>query len=335
MVDFIVTYCKAGLLWFSAFNSSSLLLLLAAVQLMAFCALWRWRWRDYYLPRKYFLCAEDDARVPAAAPLLTARPVKASIVIPCYNSGKVLEEHLPAILEQNFDDYEVIVVDEASTDDTRIVLQRLEARYKHLRHTFVPDSARYVSRAKLAVTLGIRSARSPWVVLTTPDSLPRGNNWLSTLAAHFSDEVDFVWGVLRMAEVGLGVNERFMNACVGNCCFSARRVPGEPSGPIVPIWQYVASGFLPTKGMRIVWHRHMERTNSWLRLYRGKGGHHLPCIQTQWWRRNFQERRPSARSGSAGGRSCVIGVAAGVSFCFGREGLRLPPMSCSCPAYFI
>lgn len=204
MVDFIVTYCKAGLLWFSAFNSSSLLLLLAAVQLMAFCALWRWRWRDYYLPRKYFLCAEDDARVPAAAPLLTARPVKASIVIPCYNSGKVLEEHLSAILEQNFDDYEVIVVDEASTDDTRIVLQQLEARYKHLRHTFVPDSARYVSRAKLAVTLGIRSARSPWVVLTTPDSLPRGNNWLSTLAAHFSDEVDFVLGCATYGRSGAG-----------------------------------------------------------------------------------------------------------------------------------
>ena len=167
---------------------------LVGVQLLAVCALWRWRWRDYLLPEARHLERADKSDTEAGVRILMSRPLKASVVVPSCNAAQDLEKHLPALLEQEFEDYEVIVVDEASTDDTQLILQRLENRYSHLRHTFVPASARYVSRAKLAVTLGIKAARAPWVVLTTAGAKPVGPQWLARLAENFTDEHDFVLG---------------------------------------------------------------------------------------------------------------------------------------------
>ena len=46
-----------------------------------------------------------------------------SIIIPMYNSEKYIGECLDSILAQTFTDYEVIVVDDCSTDDSRAVVQ--------------------------------------------------------------------------------------------------------------------------------------------------------------------------------------------------------------------
>ena len=50
-----------------------------------------------------------------------------SIVIPTYNSAKYLPETLSSILSQSFQDIEIIIVDDASTDDTREVIQSINS----------------------------------------------------------------------------------------------------------------------------------------------------------------------------------------------------------------
>ncbi|PZF72036.1 glycosyltransferase family 2 protein [Taibaiella soli] len=46
-----------------------------------------------------------------------------SIIVPVYNRGSIVMETLPYILNQNYDNYEVIVVDDGSTDDSLLLLQ--------------------------------------------------------------------------------------------------------------------------------------------------------------------------------------------------------------------
>ena len=46
-----------------------------------------------------------------------------SIVIPMYNAEKYIGECLDSILAQTFQDYEVIVVDDCSTDNSRAIVQ--------------------------------------------------------------------------------------------------------------------------------------------------------------------------------------------------------------------
>jgi len=49
---------------------------------------------------------------------------KVSVVIPCYNHGEYLNEAVESILAQTFQDFEIIIVDDASTDGTRQFIER-------------------------------------------------------------------------------------------------------------------------------------------------------------------------------------------------------------------
>ncbi|MBI2095942.1 MAG: glycosyltransferase, partial [Candidatus Omnitrophica bacterium] len=50
---------------------------------------------------------------------------KVSVIIPNHNYGRFLEETLDGVLAQTFTDYEAIVVDDGSTDDSGAVVERL------------------------------------------------------------------------------------------------------------------------------------------------------------------------------------------------------------------
>ena len=104
-----------------------------------------------------------------------------SVIITAHNQATALRRHLPAILEQDYDRFEVVVVNMGSNDETKDVLERLELQYANLRHTYTPRSARDISLDRLALTLGIRSAAYDWVVLTHPDCEPVTSQWLTRI----------------------------------------------------------------------------------------------------------------------------------------------------------
>jgi len=70
--------------------------------------------------------------------------VRASVIIPTYNRAKILIKCVDALMEQTFDDYEVIVVDDASTDDTEEQIRRYPVRYVRLEERSGPAHARNV-----------------------------------------------------------------------------------------------------------------------------------------------------------------------------------------------
>lgn len=117
-----------------------------------------------------------------------------SVIIAATDCEELLAKHLPLILEQEYPDFEVIVVDDNSKDDTRDLLQRLSERYPNLYSTFTSDSIRYISHKKLSLMLGIKAAKKEWVVFTEPDCYPTSHQWLASLARNFSDSTDVVIG---------------------------------------------------------------------------------------------------------------------------------------------
>ena len=52
--------------------------------------------------------------------------MKVSIVIPCYNEEKWIENTVAHALAQDYPDFEIILVNNASTDNTREVLLKLQ-----------------------------------------------------------------------------------------------------------------------------------------------------------------------------------------------------------------
>lgn len=117
-----------------------------------------------------------------------------SIIITGRNKAYDLEAYLPSILQQNYPEYEVIFVNDASTDDTEDVLKRFAVQYNHLYHTYIPAGSKNLSRKKLALTVGIKAAHNDLLLFTEPDSYPVTSDWIIGMATRFSDKKKIVLG---------------------------------------------------------------------------------------------------------------------------------------------
>lgn len=117
-----------------------------------------------------------------------------SVIIVTKDSGKALKENLPLILEQDYPQFEVIVINDKSAGEDENILKLLGNNYHHLYYSFIPETARYISRKKLGIAMGIKASRYEWIVVTEPQCKPMSNQWLKNLAAHFSPETDIVLG---------------------------------------------------------------------------------------------------------------------------------------------
>ena len=123
-----------------------------------------------------------------------------SVVIISHDNALELEKHLPSFLSQKYDaDYQVIVVADKSDSETDDVIKRF-SNDPHLYATFMPLSSRYISRKKLAITLGIKAAKYPWAIVTDAWCTPESDEWLRSFASHINDDSDVVLGYSHYEE---------------------------------------------------------------------------------------------------------------------------------------
>ena len=90
---------------------------------------------------------------------------RVSVIIPAYNRADLIEETLDSVFAQTYRDYEIIVVDDGSTDDTRAVLAPLAAAGK-LRYTYQENAGLPAAR-----NTGIRMAAGQYVAFLDSDDL--------------------------------------------------------------------------------------------------------------------------------------------------------------------
>ena len=110
------------------------------------------------------------------------RPI--SIVMTVHDQAEMLEQNLPAFLTLTYEgQYEVIVVDDMSTDETPDVLKRIKAEYPRLYSTFLPSSVIVnPSRKRLALSVGAKAAHYDYIVLADIRRTPINTDWLAGLA---------------------------------------------------------------------------------------------------------------------------------------------------------
>jgi cellulose synthase/poly-beta-1,6-N-acetylglucosamine synthase-like glycosyltransferase len=117
-----------------------------------------------------------------------------SIIVCARNEYHNLSEYLPYLLNQEYEKYEVVVVDHGSEDDTKYLLRDLQLDYPHLKVVSLQQDLNFFTGKKFPLSIGIKSASYDALLFTDADCIPRSNQWLRLMAANFSKSADIVLG---------------------------------------------------------------------------------------------------------------------------------------------
>ncbi len=129
-----------------------------------------------------------------------------SVIMYVKNNVIDLKENLEYILNQNHPKFEVIIVDNASFDDTMDYLSDIQKRYNNLKVVPVENNEAFWGNRKYALTLGIKASKYNYVVVTTPSSKPLSKEWLLQLSSEFTEKKKLILGVTKWSGKGFFAN---------------------------------------------------------------------------------------------------------------------------------
>ncbi|WP_294184005.1 glycosyltransferase [Sphingobacterium sp.] len=117
-----------------------------------------------------------------------------SVIICAHNEQDNIAQFLPEIMHQDYPNFEVIVVNDFSTDNTPWILHEFEAKYPNLKIVDIKEHIRLKHGKKFAVSMGIKASKHEILVFTDADCAPQSNQWLKEVAAAFRPETEIVLG---------------------------------------------------------------------------------------------------------------------------------------------
>ena len=120
--------------------------------------------------------------------------VPVSVIIAAKNEYHNLCRNLELILTQDYPDYEVVVVNDASDDETEDYLKGLVLQYKHLNVLTIRSDLNYFRGKKFPLAIGIKAAKYETLLLTDADCRPSSPEWIYEMQRRFTDKTDFVLG---------------------------------------------------------------------------------------------------------------------------------------------
>jgi len=179
-----------------------------------------------------------------------------SVVIPAYNAERYIGETLQSVLAQTYRDFEVVVVDDGSTDGTREIVRRYGERVRLIEQ---PNSGPSAARNR-----GIREARGEFIAFVDSDDLWLPEKLTLQMPLFADDEVGLVYcRAARVDAEGRALNESsgrkpqgwvFEDFLLRNHC--------PTSGAVVRREAFERCGYFPED---MVW---AEDWHLWLRIAR-------------------------------------------------------------------
>jgi len=117
-----------------------------------------------------------------------------SVIIAARNEAENLKKNLPSFLEQDYPNFTVIVVNDASVDESATVLAELKLKYKNLYSTNIPYNKQFKHGKKTALNIGIKAAKTELLLFSDADCKPASKKWIENNIRNFDNNTDFVIG---------------------------------------------------------------------------------------------------------------------------------------------
>jgi glycosyltransferase involved in cell wall biosynthesis len=121
-----------------------------------------------------------------------------SILMIARNEEDNIRNNLPKILSSDYDDFEVVVVDDFSQDQTYTLLGLLREENKKLRISSLNQETRHSS--KQALNIGFKAAKNDWVFISKPSVTEFQQGWLLSFAEKLESGKNLVVGYSNILE---------------------------------------------------------------------------------------------------------------------------------------
>ncbi len=117
-----------------------------------------------------------------------------SVIVCAKNEAENIKKHFPLLAAQNYPDYEIVLIDDASSDETLELFETYEKQYTNVKLVKVQNNEAFWGNKKFALTLGIKATKNEYLVFTDADCYPASNDWLLQISSQFSEEKTIILG---------------------------------------------------------------------------------------------------------------------------------------------
>jgi len=124
----------------------------------------------------------------------TPNNIPISVIICAKNEAENLKTFLPKIIDQEYSNFEIVLINDASYDDTLEVMESFQEKHSNIKIVNVKNNEAFWGSKKYALTLGIKASTNEYLLLTDADCAPKSNQWITSMSANFSEKHKFVLG---------------------------------------------------------------------------------------------------------------------------------------------
>lgn len=117
-----------------------------------------------------------------------------SVIICAKNEGKNLKRLIPLLFKQDYPNFELVVINDNSSDETLEVIESFLMLYPHIKLVDVKENEQFWGNKKYALTLGIKAASCEYLLFTDADCKPNSTHWISAMASQFNHDKQIVIG---------------------------------------------------------------------------------------------------------------------------------------------
>lgn len=124
----------------------------------------------------------------------TPKRIPISVIVCAKNEEENVKKFVPLLAEQNYPDYEIILIDDASSDNTLDIFEEFEKQYSNIRLVKVQNNEAFWGNKKFALTLGIKAAKNEYLLFTDADCYPSSKEWIKEMSSQFTMSKTIVLG---------------------------------------------------------------------------------------------------------------------------------------------
>ena len=123
------------------------------------------------------------------------RDIPVSVVIVVRDDAALAVQNLPALLEQQYSFFEIVVVNDRSRDENSLqAIREYKDRYPNIKIVDLSTAVSTSRGKKMAISIGIKCATYDHILLTSPNCRPASKQWLATMAQNFQFQRRIVLG---------------------------------------------------------------------------------------------------------------------------------------------